>query len=669
MLAGVLVAVRMRLYRNGKIVLTFALLCGLGIAANPDTAAAQVRPQVTATQPAPNVEFRAMWVDAGSPGLHSPEEINQLLDFASANNFNALLVELHRKGATFAAQSISPPGSSAKFDGLATLIPLAHARGIEVHAWINVLPVWYGADWPDNAHPVFNEHGFYTFEEGPGKTGNTNNKTGSFAIDRANWLTMNNHGESRFPGGTFLDPGHPAAAQFVVTVCKDIVRYYPVDGLHLDFIRYPGVEEDIARGSSAGYNPVSLARFWQARQRLNPRAAPIENPAATGKTAEDQAMEDSLALAAALAMPTLGQPPTPRQPAPQTANIAKPVPVRLPLPAPSNQEWVNWRITQVSQLVRRIYLESKAINPKVKISAAVVTWGHPPTSEADFINSSAMEWVFQDWRSWLQQGALDMVFPMNYLPEHRELMRTWFDGWISWEKQHKYGRQVVVGLGANVNTPAELVAQIHRVRQTEGSNRADGVAFFSYDNLLHPPAPAASAAATAPSAVATNAALPAQAIAPTADRPAANRLATDPPAPDPPSPPMAYLAKGLFEDPSGDPAKRSSADTAPFAQPAGIPKLATMYPPAHGGLLGVARGSDGKPLDGDVVVLEPSGASHRSFRSVTDGNGYFGFTSLVPGSYRLRFEASAASTGDSSTAAVPVMIAPGKVSRIEITRK
>ena len=220
-------------------------------------------------------------------------------------------------------------------------------------------------------------------------------------------------------------------------------------------------------------------------------------------------MEDSLALAAALAMPTLGQLPTPH-----AGNTTKPEPVRLPLPAPSNQEWVNWRITQVSQLVRRIYLESKAINPKVKISAAVVTWGHPPTSEADFINSSAMEWVFQDWRSWLQQGALDMVFPMNYLPEHRELMRTWFDGWISWEKQHKYGRQVVVGLGANVNTPAELVAQIHRVRQTEGSNRADGIAFFSYDNLLHPPAPAASAAATAPSAVATNAALPGKTIAP-----------------------------------------------------------------------------------------------------------------------------------------------------------
>ena len=170
----------MRLYRNGKIVLTFALLCGLGIAANPDTAAAQVRPQVTATQPAPNVEFRAMWVDAGSPGLHSPEEINQLLDFASANNFNALLVELHRKGNTFAAQSISPPGSSAKFDGLATLIPLAHARGIEVHAWINVLPVWYGADWPDNAHPVFNEHGFYTFEEGPAKTSNKKSEARQF---------------------------------------------------------------------------------------------------------------------------------------------------------------------------------------------------------------------------------------------------------------------------------------------------------------------------------------------------------------------------------------------------------------------------------------------------------------------------------------------------------
>ena len=619
--------------------ISLALLGCPGIAENRNPAAPHGRPPVTATQPAPSIEFRAMWVDAGSPGLHSPEEIGKLLDFASANNFNALLVELHRKGNTFAAQSITPPGTGANFDGLAALIPLAHARGIEVHAWINVLPVWYGADWPDNAHPVFNDHGFYTFEEGPGRTGKRNDKTGSFAIDRTNWLTMNNHGESRFAGGTFLDPGHPAAAQFVVTVCKDIVRYYPVDGLHLDFIRYPGVEEDIARGSSAGYNPVSLARFWKARQRLKPGAMPAENAAGPAKSAEEQEMEDSLALAAALAMPTLGQLPKPR-----AGGSLRPVPARLPLPAAGNQEWVNWRITQVSQLVRRIYLESKAINPRVKISAAVVTWGHPPTSEADFINSSAMEWVFQDWQSWLQQGTLDMAIPMNYLPEHRELMRTWFDGWIRWEKQHKYGRQLVVGLGANVNTPAELVAQIQRVRQPEGPNRADGVAFFSYDNLLHPQAPAP---ATGPPA--TNAALPARAMAPAAD---------------PPPPLMDFLAKGLYGDLSGDTPPGASAESAPFAQPARPAKPATMDPPSHGWLLGVARGPGGNPRDGDVVVLEPSGAARRSFRSVTDGNGYFGFTSLVPGSYRLHFDEPRA-----SSAPVPVVIRAGRVSRAEITRK
>ncbi len=606
-------ALRMRPDTHGRILAALVLLCCLCTASGQ--VVSPVAPPVT--QPSPSVEFRAMWVDAGGPGLHNLTEINHLLDFASANHFNALLVELHRKGNTFAAQSITPP-SSAKFDGLAALIPLAHARGIEVHAWINVLPVWYGADWPDNAHPVFNQHGFYTFEEGPTRSGKRSPKAG-FAIDRGNWLTMNNHGETRFPGGTFLDPGHPAAAQFVVTVCKDILRYYPVDGLHLDFIRYPGVEEDIARGSSAGYNPVSLARFWKARQKVTPNAGPLANSENGQKTAQEQAMEDSLALAAALAMPSMGTLPQ---------GGAKAADIRLPLPAASNQEWVNWRITQVTQLERRIYLESKAMNPRVKISAAVITWGHPPTSEADFLNSSAMEWVFQDWRSWLEHGTLDIVLPMNYLPEHRDIMRKWFDGWISWEKQHKYGRQLVVGLGANVNTPAELTAQINRVRLPEQGNHADGVAFFSYDNLLHPVAPAATASAT--TAVVTNAALP---ITPAADRSSA----------DPPES-MAYLAKGF--------------DTAPFGQPARIPKMED--PAMHGWLLGVARGVDGNPLDGGVVVLEDSGAARRAFRSVTDGNGYFGFTYLVPGTYQLRLEASAGGVP------VSVVIVAGKVSRVEI---
>ncbi len=603
----------MRSYTHGRILAALVVMCCLG------TGAGQAVSPVTASQPSPGVEFRAMWVDAGSPGLHNLAEINQLLEFASANHFNALLVELHRKGNTFAAQSITPP-SSAKFDGLATLIPLAHARGIEVHAWINVLPVWYGADWPENAHPVFNQHGFYTFEEGPTRSGKRNPRAG-FAIDRGNWLTMNNHGETRFPGGTFLDPGHPAAAQFVVSVCKDLLRYYPVDGLHLDFIRYPGVEEDIARGSSAGYNPVSLARFWKARQKVTPHAGPLANSENGQKSVQEQAMEDSLALAAALAMPSMGTLP------PAGAKAAD---IRLPLPAASNQEWVDWRITQVTQLERRIYLESKAINPSVKISAAVITWGHPPTSEADFLNSSAMEWVFQDWRSWLEQGTLDMVLPMNYLPEHRDIMRKWFDGWISWEKQHKYGRQLVVGLGANVNTPAELAAQINRVRQPELGNHADGVAFFSYDNLLHPVAPAA--IASAPKAVVTNAVLQEKARLPSAND---SQITLD------------YLARGV------------NAQTAPFAQPASLPKPAAAEA-TEGWLIGVALDAEGRPRDGDVAVLEAGGASPRSYRSATDGNGYFGFTGVVPGAYRLRLEAPAGGEPMS------VVIVAGKVSRVEI---
>ncbi len=64
-----------------------------------------------------------------------------------------------------------------------------------------------------------------------------------------------------------LDPGHPAAADYVVRVLKHLAQNYDVDGIHLDYIRYPSPQY--------GYNPRSLARFHQATGRTD-RPAPAD---------------------------------------------------------------------------------------------------------------------------------------------------------------------------------------------------------------------------------------------------------------------------------------------------------------------------------------------------------------------------------------------------------
>ena len=234
-----------------------------------------------------------------------------------------------------------------------------------------------------------------------------------------NWLTMTRKGEVRFPAGYFLDPGHPAAAAYMTEVCLNVVRNYAVDGIHFDYIRYPETRDRSPRGASVGYNPVSLQRFRLAAGRND-------------------------------------------------------------VPEPGDEQWMAWRRDQVTQLVRRIYLEAKAAKPGIRVSAAAVAWGKPPTKESDFLDAVPGQKVFQDWHGWLKEGILDLVVPMNYAREADPTVRRWFDGWIQWEKSHKHGRQLAVGIGAYLNSKEANLAQIARALEPGSGRRIDGVCFFSY---------------------------------------------------------------------------------------------------------------------------------------------------------------------------------------------
>ncbi len=247
------------------------------------------------------------------------------------------------------------------------------------------------------------------------------NQHGFSKTGTENWLTMNRQGKTRFPAGYFLDPGHPAAAAYITEVCLNVVRNYAVDGIHFDYIRYPETTERTPRGASVGYNPVSLQRF-----RL-----------ATG---------------------------------------------RKDTPEPGDEQWIAWRREQVTDLVRRIYLESKSVKPDIQVSAAAVAWGKPPIKESDFLDAVPGQKVFQDWHGWLKEGILDLVVPMNYARETDPTVRRWFDGWIRWEKSHKHGRQLAVGIGAYLNSKEANLAQLARVLETGSGRQIDGVCFFSYAN-------------------------------------------------------------------------------------------------------------------------------------------------------------------------------------------
>jgi uncharacterized lipoprotein YddW (UPF0748 family) len=212
-------------------------------------------------------------------------------------------------------------------------------------------------------------------------------------------------------GTYYLDPGNPDVQSYTTEVYLDLLRNYDVDGIHLDQIRY--YEGDPLHW---GYNPVSVARFNEL----------------FGREPDSQ-------------------------------------------PTPTDPQWIAWRRDQVTALVRRIYVSAKRIKPNVAVSAAVVTWGRGPQSSDDWERQAPYAAVLQDWRSWLQEGIVDYLLPMDYFRETTD-QGAWFDTWTQWQVSHPGIRGVALGLGSYLNTADGALAQLTRARALGGL----GVALYSY---------------------------------------------------------------------------------------------------------------------------------------------------------------------------------------------
>jgi uncharacterized lipoprotein YddW (UPF0748 family) len=343
-------------------------------------------------------EFRALWVDAYRPGIKTQRQIDELVETAQAGNFNALVVQVRRRGDTYYPSNIDPwaPDADRSFDALVYLVERAHAADIEVHAWATTLAIWGGDVAPAEPSHTYNLHG-------PGTSG------------RDYWLMTSDAGEEQADSLYWLDPGHPDVVEYTVSVYAELASRYDLDGLHLDRVRYAWQEW--------GYNPTALSRFQ----------------AQTGRT---------------------------------------------DVPEPTDAQWLQWRRDQVTALVRKIYLTVTVINPQLRVSAALSAAGGAPFNDADWYARTPYTHQLQDWRSWLEEGILDLGLTMTYKSE--ELYPVQFDSWIAWQKDHQYDRGVVVGTGLYLNSVEDSMSQWLRVRQPSPlSNYALGISGYSYGTSSH----------------------------------------------------------------------------------------------------------------------------------------------------------------------------------------
>lgn len=269
--------------------------------------------------------------------------MDQVVEVASQLNFNTLLVQVRGRGDAYFRSEITPraeelAATPLDFDPLERIIRRAHAQGLEVQAWINVYLVWSAGDPPRSPLHVVNAHPDWISVRADGR--------------RLVEMLPEDFEQQKLEG-MYLAPGNPAVKRHLREIVREIVTRYDVDGIHLDYVRYPE--------PGVGYDGATRTAFEQ-EYGIDP--IQMESPTA-----------ELLDVVGPDQIPDL------------------------------RGRWLQWKRDQITDLVRDIRRDLDLSGKNVKLTAAVI---------AD--QNAAINRHGQDWPAWLREGIVDAVMPMCYAP-------------------------------------------------------------------------------------------------------------------------------------------------------------------------------------------------------------------------------------------------------------
>lgn len=172
----------------------------------------------------PKQEVRAVWLTTLS-NLDWPKtyattpqaiekqqrELTEILDQYARANINTVLFQARVRATTTYPSDIEPwdrcltgkEGRAPGYDPLAFIIEECHKRGMELHAWMATIPC---GGWNTLGCQRLRAKGIRVKK-------------------------MNNEG--------YLDPTDEHVAPYLARLCRELVTKYDIDGIHLDYIRYP----------------------------------------------------------------------------------------------------------------------------------------------------------------------------------------------------------------------------------------------------------------------------------------------------------------------------------------------------------------------------------------------------------------------------------------------
>lgn len=205
---------------------------------------------------APYQEMRGIWITRWT--YTSASDVEAMMADVSAAGFNTVFFQVRGSFDAFYQSSLEPwsdlltgtLGENPGWDPLATAVEAGHLHGLEVHAYVNVFPFWRGTSPPPESTP---RHAYLT---------------------SPSWLVADGSGAPMALNSSyvFASPGNPGVQEHVAAVAADIANNYDVDGIHLDYIRYPGADYSRDAVSEGRYASESSGVSWEDWQRSQVKA-------------------------------------------------------------------------------------------------------------------------------------------------------------------------------------------------------------------------------------------------------------------------------------------------------------------------------------------------------------------------------------------------------------
>jgi len=201
------------------------------------------------TRPAAHPDaIKAIWVTRFD--YKTEADLEAIFANCAAAGFNTVMFQVRGNATAFYDSTFEPwaeqlGGTDPGFDPLARAVALARGHGISLHAWINLMTAWWGTEPPTDPEQVVNAH--------------------------PDWLWYDQYGKRQALSDKFyisLNPCLPEVQGYLRDVVLDIATRYDVEGIHLDYARFPSEPPATPAGTDIDYprDARTIELFGEATQ-------------------------------------------------------------------------------------------------------------------------------------------------------------------------------------------------------------------------------------------------------------------------------------------------------------------------------------------------------------------------------------------------------------------